>query len=344
LVWYLTIHETTASGPHLKQDQSAAHSIEQRYSPKATMDENPEQIADHTGQRLSRSVCDTRDRELLHLYSLVLSAADIPHVIRAGSLSGWAIDVSIDDFPRADEELRRYEAENSNWPERPPPQDDYSPFFRAQAILISCSLMLLYAVTGPWTANTLWFERGAVAGARIIEHGEYYRLLTGLTLHADLVHLLGNCLLGGFLIHFFFLLLGNGIGLAALLLSSCLANYLNVIGHGQHHHSVGFSTAVFAVIGMLSALNYRHHRFTRPARLLLPIMAGTAMLAMLGSGSEDGRTDLGAHFYGLLCGLALGTVLGIEPVFLLRRSIGLQSLLTLTSLSLPLIAWYLALR
>lgn len=308
------------------------------------MDLTPEQITDHCKQRPSCSVCETRDRELLHLNSLILSAADIPHLIRAGAASGWCIEVSSDDYPRACEELERYQAENSNWPERPPPQDDYSPFFRAQAILISCCLMLLHAVTGPWTANAFWFERGAVSGNRIIEHGEYYRLLTGLTLHADLVHLLGNCLIGGFLLHFFFLLLGNGIGLAALLLSSCLANYLNVIGHGPSHHSVGFSTAVFAVIGMLSALNYRHHRFTRPARLLLPVMAGTAMLAMLGSGGEDGRTDLGAHFYGLLCGLAFGTVLGFEPIFRLRRSLALQSLLALISLVLPIIAWHIALR
>ena len=205
-------------------------------------------------------------------------------------------------------------------------------------------LMFFYATTGPWTVHSVWFSAGAIDSELILHHGEYFRLLTALTLHADLVHLLSNCGIGAFLLHYYFQLLGNGIGLAALLTSSCLANYLNVVAHGPGHHAVGFSTAVFAVIGNLSALNYRHHRFTRPARLLLPLMAGLASLAMLGSGNEDGRTDLGAHFFGLLTGLLTGTILGFEPVFSLRKNLQLQSALVTFSLLFPFIAWQLALR
>jgi membrane associated rhomboid family serine protease len=168
--------------------------------------------------------------------------------------------------------------------------------------------------------------------------------MTGLTLHADLVHLLGNCFLGGFLLHFYFLLLGNGLGLFALLTSAILANYINVLAHGPGHHSVGFSTAIFAVIGILCALNYRHYRFTRPERLLLPIMAGAAMLAMLGSGDETGRTDLGAHLFGLLTGLCAGTFLGLERIFGLRHNAGLQLILSLLSLAVILLGWEIALR
>ena len=40
--------------------------------------------------------------------------------------------------------------------------------------------------------------------AAILNNFQLYRLVTALTLHADIVHLLGNCFLGGFLLHFFF--------------------------------------------------------------------------------------------------------------------------------------------
>lgn len=291
-----------------------------------------------------RSVLTTREPERLHLCSLVLSAADIRHTIGAAPGGGWMILVPGDSAALAEGEINAYDRENSDWPLQPPPADTFAPYFRAQAILIVASLMLFSAVTGPWSPHSLWFSHGAVDSTRVIAGGEYYRLLTGLTLHADLVHLLGNCFLGGFLLHFYFLLVGNGLGITTLLATACLANYVNVLAHGPGHLSVGFSTAVFAVIGILSALNYRHYRFTRPARIVLPLMAGAAMLAMLGSGDETGRTDLGAHFFGLMAGLACGTLLGIEQVFRLRQRGWLQLLLALLSTSAVIFAWQIAMQ
>lgn len=286
----------------------------------------------------------TGEPDRLHICSLILSAADIPHTISADRVGGWVILTSSTLAGRATAEIAAYDQENYDWPLQPPKADDFNPYFRAQAILVVVSLMLFYAVTGQWTPHSLWFSRGAVDSARILDHGEYVRLMTGLTLHADLVHLLGNCFLGGFLLHFFFLLIGNGIGIFALLTTACLANYINVLAHGPGHHSVGFSTAVFAVIGILCALNYRHYRFSRPERLLLPLMAGAAMLAMLGSGDETGRTDLGAHLFGLLAGICTGTLLGLDRIFCLRHNVRLQFALSVLSLASVVIGWDIALR
>lgn len=286
----------------------------------------------------------TRKPDRLHLCSLVLSAANIPHGVNSAPDGGWALLVPSTFHDRAATEIDAYDRENYDWPLQPPAPDDFAPYFRAQSVLIVACLMLFYTITGPWSPHSLWFNRGAVDSLRILADGEYFRLLTGLTLHADVVHLLGNCFLGGFLLHFYFLTLGNGIGLAALVATATTANYLNVLAHGPGHHAVGFSTAVFAVIGILSALNYRHHKFTRPARLLLPIMAGAAMLAFLGSGNGSGRTDLGAHFFGLLTGLAAGTLLGLDRFFNLRHNLILQSLLELLTSAIIVFSWIIALR
>ena len=286
----------------------------------------------------------SRREEDIHLFSLILSAADIAHRVAGGAQGGWTILVAPDYAEPARRELTAYEQENRHWPETPPTPDAFTPHFRAQSILIVASLMFFHAVTGPWSPHSSWFADGAIDSGKILHQAEYFRLLTALCLHADLVHLLGNCFLGGFLLHFFFLLLGNGLGMFSLLVGASLANGINVLAHGPGHHSVGFSTAVFTVIGILSALNYRHYRFTRPSRLLLPLMAGAAMLAMLGSGSGDGKTDLGAHLFGLFSGLSVGTVLGFERIFRLRENSRLQAFLWTVSVMLVLFSWKIATR
>jgi membrane associated rhomboid family serine protease len=111
-------------------------------------------------------------------------------------------------------------------------------------------------MSGDWQPEAPWFAKGAGNSTAILHHGEFFRLVTSLTLHADLVHLLGNCFLGIFLLHFFLQLTGNGLGLAAMLVTAVTANYLNVLVHGLGHMFVGFSTALFAIIGMLCTMSF----------------------------------------------------------------------------------------
>jgi membrane associated rhomboid family serine protease len=295
---------------------------------------------DEENLREQVALLSTSDQELIGSYSLVLQAADIQHWISPAPGSGWVIAVEKTDLLRAEFEISQYDAENANWPESPPAPDEFSPIFKAQSLLIIGSLMLLFAITGSWSEHNLWFSSGSANSTAILEGHQLYRLVTSLTLHADIVHLLGNCFLGGILLHYFFHLVGNGFGMAAILITSSLANLINAAAHGPGHDSVGFSTAVFAVIGMLSSLNYRQYRFSRPIRLLMPLMAGAALLAMLGSSGE--RTDLGAHLFGLLAGLITGGLLVGTRLLLFRSSVALQTGLAAASLAAPLAAWLAA--
>ena len=125
-----------------------------------------------------------------------------------------------------------------------------------------------------------------------------------------------------------------------MLLTAGLGNYINVALHGEEHLFVGFSTAVFAVIGMLSMLG-PHNRVSKRYVRIIPFMAGAALLAMIGSSGE--RTDLGAHLFGLCCGFASGWILG-RPLFLrLRRSMWLQTFLFLLSIAVIVLSWRAAL-
>jgi len=281
------------------------------------------------------------DPEEIRDCSLVLSAADIPHTITYLSKSTWGIAAAAESADEAITELAAYLEENRDWPPPRVEKDRFRPAFQLLSpFLIGC-LILLYLKTGEWRHDSPWFIAGAGDSTAILADGQYYRLVTALTLHADTLHLLSNCVLGVFLLHYLFHLLGNGIGLAALLTAASLANLINVVAHGRNHHFVGFSTAIFAVIGMLSSLNFRRHSAIGRTQRLMPLMAGLAMLAMVGSEGE--RTDLGAHFFGLVIGLIAGYLFGTKPVLALRPSFWLQTILTGTSLAVFLLAWQIAL-
>jgi membrane associated rhomboid family serine protease len=175
-----------------------------------------------------------------------------------------------------------------------------------------------------------------------VREGEWWRLLTALTLHADLQHLLGNLAIGGIFILLLCRQLGSGLAWVLLLGAGTLGNLINAFLQPLTHNSVGASTAVFGAVGVFAAtsvVRYRHHL---SRRWPLPVAAALSLLAVLGS--EGKNTDLGAHLFGLLAGGALGVTaeqLMIRYGYPGRR---LNLLLALFSVVLVVTAWYCALE
>ncbi len=299
-----------------------------------------------------RYILSTDQESIATLWHLVLSAVHIPHRIdytepdqstRPDNIHTWQLRVADRDEQRARYELDCYFTENRDWPPPPPdPDHDFTPLLQPPTLLLMGALFLFYSVTGPWEGHSFWFELGAGDSDRILRQHEWWRLVTALTLHADAVHLLSNGLIGGWLVHFLCRLTGSGVGLLSLLLTATAGNLINVVLRGAGHHFVGFSTAVFAVIGLLALLSYRGRGKITGSHFLIPVMAGAALLAALGSSGE--RTDLGAHLFGLLCGLAGGQALASEPLHSLRHSLFLQSLCFSLFLILLAGSWWLALH
>lgn len=278
--------------------------------------------------------------EQLNTCSLILSATGISHRIQPISAHHFEIFVSISDLQEASDELQFYEEENLHWPPSPA-YDSYAPVFRAMAPIVAALLIYIYGLSGEWSKESIWFSSGAGDSAAILSSHQYYRLITALTLHADAVHLLGNCFLGSFMLHFLLLATGNGIGLFSVLVTSTLANFINVVVHGPGHHFVGFSTAVFVVIGMLCTIRFADNAKQSMFPLLMPVMAGFALLALLGSSGE--RTDLGAHLFGLLCGFITGNIVRLKHFTKWRESIFIQITLVLLSLFIVWASWLNAL-
>lgn len=274
----------------------------------------------------------------VELCSLVLLSVNISHKVIRG-LDGWRLEVAASDEERACHHLAAFEEENRQWP----------PPFRALAmeprrdwalLLLLAGLILFYGVTGPWGGDNPWFQRGAVDSRQVLSRGEPWRVVTGLTLHADAGHLLGNVALGGLVLSCLAGQTGGGAVWLLALTTGALGNYLNALYHGGSHRSVGFSTAVFGIIGCLCGLRMIGAR--APRSILLPLGAGAGLLAMLGTEGE--RTDIGAHLWGLAVGVGCGLLWRWPLAWRLGRSGWVQAPLGAASFLVVLASWWLALR
>ncbi len=290
-------------------------------------------------EKVQITVLTTPSQEHASTCSLVLAAVNIPHSVDFDN-TNYLINVPTENAALAIYHLRAYKQENKNWP---PPQestDSSTSTMQPPTLLVIAGLILFYYITGPWSSQSDWFIFGAGDSTAILTKGEYYRLITPLTLHADIIHLLGNCLMGGFLLHFFCRSTGPGIGLFATLVAAVLGNYVNVLIRGDGHIFVGFSTAVFAIIGMLAMISFHSKRKLTKLQVVLPLMAGVGLLAMTGSSGE--RTDLGAHLFGLLSGFAIGRLLITDFLTRLRTSPTLQTVLFLLTAIIVYMSWDIA--
>ncbi len=275
-------------------------------------------------------------KEQLEVLSLVLSAVGIDHCIDE---STHQLLVKRQDATLAEYHLDLYHSENVNWPLPPPPRQRLHPQ-TPPTLLMMGLLAVFFSLTGPWSVGNSWFTQGAIDSAAVLGRGEWWRLLTALTLHADVVHLVGNCLIGGIIMHFLSKTIGYGLAWLLLLANGALANLLNIVLRQQPHLSVGLSTSIFAAIGLFTGLQLTRFKTQGLKGLLLPLAAGAGLLAFLGSEGE--RTDLGAHFFGFVCGVCCGLALNLAGILKKTSHPLLQLIFFLLAVATILIRWFLA--
>lgn len=197
-----------------------------------------------------------------------------------------------------------------------------------------------------------WIDRG-IANSAAILHGQVWRTVTALTLHADLGHLFANVTAGLVFAWALLPLIGTGWTWLGILWSGALGNALNALAHGDSHLSLGASTAVFGGLGLLVGCQIAG--ILRPAKgvprvpwrwrdIGFPLAAGFALLAYLGVGDGTATTnvDVLAHGFGMLAGLLSGFILGWAHL-LQKTTPRAQKRLALAALLVPVLAWICAL-
>ena len=238
---------------------------------------------------------------------LALSARGITHSIgREGNI--WLLRVAALDVAAAMEELEAYDAEVINT--EPPAAEDPP----ARVRVWSLPLVALVVVTGAVLQaerGTAWTELGILSAEKVLARGQWWRVVTALTLHGDVPHVLANVwvglLFGGLLVPAF----GQGVTWLAVLSAGAAGNALTVLAYWpQEHRSLGASTAVFGALGLLvgDALWLLLRRRTGRSwwKWMLPLGAGLSLLAFLGAGEGKASVDVMAHLWGFAAGLPLG--------------------------------------
>jgi rhomboid protease GluP len=262
--------------------------------------------------------------------SLVLEQEGIPHELRRVEDAQWALEIDDTNATRAQAAIAAFEKENPPEVRRP---EVVHPTTGAVAAggAFSLAVLAMYFRTGPESARSPWFERGSSDAAAIL-HGEWWRSVTALTLHADAGHVAGNAVLGGLLLALLARSVGPGVASALMLLSGAAGTFA-AAGLIRHDFvSIGASTAVFGALGALAALPRQSRR------VWMPVIGGLALLALLGTAK---RADVAGHVCGFVSGVLAGAVVSLLPPL---RSRAAQACLVLATACVPVAAWLAALR
>jgi rhomboid protease GluP len=270
--------------------------------------------------------------------SLVLVALGIDHLLEQDQ-QGLRLLVRPQSEALARRELAEYVAE-SDQPLPVAPQVVASGSGSGFLPGYWCTLLTCHAFDTFRLLGWDWLQAGR-AHAGHISHGQWWRTVTALVLHADGSHLLNNLVFGSFF--GVLLALDIGVGWAGLMmiLTGSLGNGLNAWIQPPEHASIGASTAVFGAVGMLMGLQWRRPLATRSRlRRWAPPIVGAVFLGLLGTAGE--RTDVMAHLSGVVVGLGVGwTTAGAADRW--RLAVRGQGLPTMAAVLILVSAWWLAL-
>ena len=272
-------------------------------------------------------------------WALVLTAVGIPCESRT-TAAGTSLWVLPEDHARAARELQHYLRENRRPPPAPVvwpnhPHGIYGVFGYVLTLLVITLAVLERAGGHDWQA-------AGVLDAGFLERGEPWRVLTALTLHADLLHLLSNLAFGALFGYPAARLLGPGVAWLLILIGGGTAYGVDALLHPPDHQLLGASTAVFTALGIVAAYGWRRHlrNWSPWMRRSAPLIGGIALLAFTGTGGE--HTDVLAHLIGFVVGSGQGALCARLPMPAPGR-IGLQWAAGLAALALLAGAWALAL-
>ena len=258
---------------------------------------------DPDGQVAVRRCSSRRQAEQ---YALVLAAMDIRStIVPEGKFT--TLYVAHEDAARANDELSAYDIENRGRPrDRKRMRVAVSPI--EVAMVYWAVLLFFFAAARREAFSFDWVDEGA-AQAGLMLGGEWWRAVTALFLHVDAVHLLGNLVFGAFFLLLLAQVTGAGLAALSMVAAGAIGNALNALVHSPTHTSIGASTAIFAGLGALAALQqvWRPDRKISSMRTWVPLAGGVTLLLFLGLSGE--KTDIVGHVLGFGSGLAAGWLL-----------------------------------
>jgi membrane associated rhomboid family serine protease len=256
---------------------------------------------------------------------------------------GWRVGVELGRESEAAEIIAAWRQERLERIQQkaPAPAPRATSFEIAAAYTLALGLLAFHLGLEASDRHESFVDAGR-SQAALVMAGEVWRAVTALTLHADLAHVVGNTLFGGFFLAALAARLGVGCGVLAFLVSGSLGNLANAVYYGHAHSSIGASTGVFGLVGVLAGLAaWQRHQTAPPGRgAWVAFAAGLAIVAMLGTGGP--RVDFSAHLFGLAAGGLTGILIALPVARHPRPGLLGQLLALAVSAAIVLGCWSLA--
>ncbi|GAB6886547.1 rhomboid family intramembrane serine protease [Desulfothermus okinawensis JCM 13304] len=241
------------------------------------------------------------NEDKIYEWSLVLTAIGIDHKINK-STQGLILEVDYLQKKKAICEILEYEKEEEK-EEKELRKKDLPTKKTRHSMESSIWILFLIFIFHIISKNSsLSLEQIGAADSWAIYKGEWWRLITCLTLHKNVAHVLSNIFWEGVFIYFLLREIEPSIAWALILLGGILGNLINYFYHPLNHISIGFSTCVFATCGISVGIR----SVQNPRDIGIYVMTGLGLFAMLGIGAQI--VDVGSHFFGLIIGFILGVV------------------------------------
>lgn len=237
-------------------------------------------------------------------WSLVLLSQGIESVIEPDNEgASWSLIVASRDSERAFKTLRQYSAENRGWP--------WTGNIAGEQVRFDfgCVGWAFVMVLFYWLSAAFpKVMSGGIMDSTKFVSGQWWRLFTAVSLHADLGHLATNLAIGIVLLGLAMGRYGTGIGLLAAFLAGAGGNVFSFLLNSKPFHGLGSSGMVMGALGLLAAQSFAPHesRGKSIKYLLVSIAAAAMLFILLGLSPES---DIAAHIGGFISGLFLGAAL-----------------------------------
>ncbi len=149
----------------------------------------------------------------------------------------------------------------------------------------------------------------AVWNIGIAEYGQFYRLFTGMFLHANIMHIAFNMYALYVIGHQLEGFLGKAKYLSVYLISGFIGSLLSVALHSGNYAGVGASGAIFGLLGSLLYFGYHYRVYLGGVMRsqIIPLIVINLLIGFMSPGIDNL-----AHIGGLIGGVTSTMALGIK--------------------------------
>ncbi len=308
------------------------HSLNSFNVTKNNVSDNPEKTTRNIPARSRRDAMDL---------ALALASQDI-HATIAKTDEGWRLEVEEFEYEGSLKTIELYRKENRHW--RGWNWHQHFPYsglwFHWGSVFWCATILTLYY----W--NKVRFpqlEEFGIMDNTAIGNGQWWRLFTAITLHADVSHLAANVSTGFLLVGIAMASYGPGFGLSAAYLAGAGGNLLGLFIYPVTHKSLGASGMVMGALGLAGVqtiVHWQEHSPIGNRRILRSLAAACAILILLGFSPNS---DVIAHVGGFIFGCLLGVMLQRFPKWL-RQNTTVNQVCVLLLLAWVVFTWKLAVR